>query len=105
MEASAACQEAVWLDRVLKGLGNMNTDIITLYEDNKSCIQFTKNNNVHKRSKHIDQRFHFITELVADNTGQLEYVPSELKIADLFTIPLFSDRIILLRDKFMVVLT
>jgi hypothetical protein len=83
MAASAACQEAVWLDRVLKELGNTNTDIITLYEDNKSCIQFTKNNNVHKRSKHIDQRYHYIRELVADNKVKLEYVPTDQNIADL----------------------
>ena len=101
MTASAACQEAIWIDRVLKGLGNTNTDIIILYEDNKSCIQFTKNNSVHKRSKHIDQRHHFIKELVADNKVQLEYVPSELNIAYLFTKPLSSDRFIFLRDKFM----
>ena len=102
MAASAACQEAVWLDRVLQELGNTNTDTITLYEDNKSCIQFTKNNNVHKRSKHIDQRYHYIRELVANNKVKLEYVPTDQNIADLFTKPLSSERFILLRNKFMV---
>jgi len=102
MAASAACQEAVWLDRVLKELGNTNVDVIVLFEDNKSCIQFTKNNNVHKRSKHIDQRYHYIRELVADSKVKLEYIPTDMNIADLFTKPISSERFMNLRDKFMV---
>ena len=102
MAASAACQETVWLDRVLKELGNTNDDVIVLFEDNKSCIQFTKNNNVHKRSKHIDQGYHYIRELVADNKVKLEYIPTDMNIADLFTKPISSERFMNLRDKFIV---
>jgi hypothetical protein len=105
MAASAACQEAVWLDRVLKELGNTNINAITLFEDNKSCIQFAKNNSVHKRSKHIDQRYHYIRELVAENRIKLEYIPTELNIADMFTKPLTSERFVMLRDRFMIMLT
>ena len=105
MAASAACQEAVWLERVLKELGSTNNNTIILYEDNKSCIQFTKNNSVHKRSKHIDQRYHYIRELVMDNKVKLEYIPTEDNIADMFTKPLSSERITMQRDRFMVKLT
>jgi hypothetical protein len=105
MAASAACQEAVWLVRVLQELGSTNSNTTILYEDNKSCIQFTKNNSVHKRSKHIDQRYHYIRELVLENKIKLEYIPTELNIADMFTKPLSSERFIMLRDKFMVKLT
>jgi hypothetical protein len=105
MAASAACQEAVWLDRVLKELGNTDSSTIILFEDNKSCIQFSKNNSVHKRSKHIDQRYHYIRELVADNRIRLEYIPTDQNIADMFTKPLASDRFVKLRDQFMVMLT
>ena len=105
MAASAACQEAVWLARVLQELGSTNSNSTILYEDNKSCIQFTKNNSVHKRSKHIDQRYHYIRELVLDNKIKLEYIPTEHNVADMFTKPLTSDRFTLLRDKFMVRIT
>jgi hypothetical protein len=105
MAASAACQEAVWLDRVLKELGNTNNNAIILFEDNKSCIQFSKNNSIHKRSKHIDQRYHYIRELVAANRVKLEYIPTEQNIADIFTKPLTSERFIKLRDQFMVMIT
>jgi hypothetical protein len=104
MAASAACQEAVWLDRVLRELGSTNDNTIILYEDNKSCIQFSKNNSIHKRSKHIDQRYHYIRELVAENRVRLEYIPTEDNIADILTKPLASDRFTKLRDQFMVML-
>ena len=36
----------------------------TIYCDNKSTIALSKNYVIHKRTKHIDTRYHFIRELV-----------------------------------------
>lgn len=39
----------------------------------------------HKRSKHIDVRFHFIREAVANNLVKIEYLKTSDMPADMFT--------------------
>ena len=57
--ASAASNEAIWLQKLLKELG-FNQKTITLYEDNQTCIALTKNPEDHKRTKHIQVKYHVI---------------------------------------------
>ena len=64
---------------------NSSMDELTIYEDNQSAIQMTKNPQFHGRAKHIGTKFHFIQELVSDGTVQLKYCPTEDVIADMLT--------------------
>ena len=59
-----------------------------IYEDNQSCITIV--NNVHSNvcMKHIDLRYHFSHEKVANGEIDLHYVKSEVNVADIFTKPL-----------------
>ena len=59
--------------------------------DNNSAIALSKNHVFHKRTKHIDTRFHFIRELVNDKEICLEFCKSEDQLADIFTKPLAKD--------------
>ena len=54
-------------------------------EDNQSCIKLATNPVMHKRSKHIDTKFHFIREKVEDKTVELVYTPTDQLAADLLT--------------------
>eukprot|EP00253_Pinus_taeda_P016301 PITA_16301 len=65
---TAACQ-AVWLRRVLRDLCHEQENGTTIYCDNSSAITLSKNSVFHKRTKHIDTKFHFIRELV--NNGEI----------------------------------
>eukprot|EP00253_Pinus_taeda_P012599 PITA_12599 len=65
---TAACQ-AVWLRRVLKDLCHEQEKGTPIYCDNSSTIALSKNFVFHKRTKHIDTKFHFICELV--NNGEI----------------------------------
>jgi len=56
--------------------------------ENKSSIELTKNPINHRRSKHIDVRFHFIREQVREGKVKLEHVESRAQAADMFTKPL-----------------
>lgn len=47
-----------------------------------------KNPEFHKRSKHIDVRFHFIRERVQEDELAVEYVPSKDQEADILTKPI-----------------
>ena len=45
----------------------------------------SKNPQYHGKSKHINIKFHFIREQVANKMIQLEYCPTEDMLADLLT--------------------
>ncbi|KAL4021347.1 hypothetical protein IC575_020142 [Cucumis melo] len=63
-------------------------DTMTLYCDNMSVIDISKNPIQHSRTKHIDIRHHFIQELVEDKVIKFDHIRSNLQIADIFTKPL-----------------
>eukprot|EP00253_Pinus_taeda_P032989 PITA_32989 len=67
--ATAATCQAVWLRRVLRDLCHAQENGTTIYCDNSSAIALSKNSVFHKRTKHIDTKFHFIRELV--NNGEI----------------------------------
>jgi hypothetical protein len=64
---------------------NVEQDVMTLYCDNLSAINISKNPIQHSRTKHIDIRHHFIRDLVEEKVVNLEHVETEKQIADIFT--------------------
>ncbi|MCI68219.1 peroxidase 4-like, partial [Trifolium medium] len=64
---------------------NVEQDAMTLYCDNLSAINISKNPIQHSRTKHIDIRHHFIRELVEEKIVMLEHVATEEQLADIFT--------------------
>ena len=64
---------------------NVTQDVITLFCDNLSAINISKNPIQHSRTKHIDIRHHFIRELVEDKVITIEHVSTENQLADIFT--------------------
>ena len=45
----------------------------------------------HSRTKHIDIRYHFLKDQVAQNEVKLEFIPTADQVADIFTKPLARD--------------
>ena len=90
MAASAATQEAMWLNRLLHQLGFRTPRPTTIYEDNKAAILFADHPGDHRRSKHIDTRKYFVRDAVLNGDVQLVYVPTTRQIADGLTKPLSS---------------
>jgi hypothetical protein len=86
--ASEAAKEAVYLRRLLEGLGYGQSSATKLYEDNQGCIKLAKNPVFQNRTKHIDLRIHFIREKVESGEIELVYVPTKDQIADIMTKPL-----------------
>ena len=72
---------------------------LTIYCDNTSAINISKNPVQHSRTKHIDIRHHFIRELVERNALTLEYVETANQLADIFTKSLDSIRFDSLRKS------
>ena len=44
-----------------------------------------KDNKFHLHTKHIDVRYHFIREAVDEGKIQMEYIPTDDNITDIFT--------------------
>jgi hypothetical protein len=82
MTASAAAQEAIWLNRLLEELGFHMPKPIKTYKDYKAAILFSDHPGDHRRSKHIDTWRYFVREAVTNGEIQLVYVNTEDQLAD-----------------------
>ncbi|KAL0431869.1 UNVERIFIED_CONTAM: Retrovirus-related Pol polyprotein from transposon TNT 1-94 [Sesamum radiatum] len=90
---TSAVQEAIWLRRFLKSLrisAHIN-DAVVIYCDNTTTIAYAKDPKYHGRTKHIDTRYHFIRDSVAQGEVVLRHIPTNDMIADPFTKPLRRD--------------
>lgn len=67
--------------------------------DNKSAIQMSTNDVQHKRSKHIDIKYHSIRELIERRQITISWVQSGEQLADIFTKTLLPRLFIKFRDQ------
>lgn len=79
---------------------NFEQDVMTLYCDNLTAINISKNLIQHSRTKHIDIRHHFIRNLVEERIVSLEHVAIEKQLADIFTKALDSNQFEKLKGEF-----
>lgn len=79
---SEAAKEAIWLRRLLGNFGYTGPRIVMIKGDNKGALALAKNPTAHARSKHIDIRYHFEREKVAEGIVNMDWVSSEGNIAD-----------------------
>ena len=96
--AGSSCSQLVWMKQMLKEY-NVEQDVMTLYCDNLSAINISKNPVQHSRTKHIDIRHHYIRDLVDDKVITLKHVDTEEQIADIFTKALDANQFEKLRGK------
>ena len=82
---SGACQEAVWMRRLLADIGFEQRGPSTIFEDNQGAIELAKNPKFHNRTKHIDVSFHFIREQVNLKAISVKYCPTQDMLADIMT--------------------
>eukprot|EP00253_Pinus_taeda_P006250 PITA_06250 len=86
--ATAAACQAVWMRRMLRSLSQEQAKATVIFCDNSSAIALSKNSMFHKRTKHIDTRFHYIRELVNNGEIVLEHCRTQEQVADILTKPL-----------------
>ena len=83
--SSAAIQEVLWLRGLMQELGLHHKVGSTIYGDNQSAIAVAKNGVKGERTKHVDIKYHFITENVENGNVELKWVRSSDQQADIFT--------------------
>jgi len=101
MALAAAVQDAIYLRQLMSDLGFEQSEPTTIYEDNQGCIALAENPVMHKRTKHIDVKHHFIREGVESKEIELEYVYTKNQLADMLTKPLKRDELVRLRSVVM----
>ncbi len=85
-----ASRESIWLKRLILELvpviDQNNVMNFNIYEDSLSCLKLIQNQNWNgQRSKHIDVKYRFVSELYLNKSFNFSYVPSSNQVADLFT--------------------
>ena len=78
-------KEALWLCSLLSQLFNTVLDPTTLFSDNQSAIQLTKDHQYHAQTKHINICFHFIRYIMEGGSIRLVYCLTDNMVADTLT--------------------
>ena len=94
LAGTEATKEAMWINYFLSEIGIPKERIlpITLMGDNQSAIALTRNPEYHTRTKHIQGKQRFISEMVEQGVITVKYVPTREMIADALTKALPRDK-------------
>lgn len=99
---SDCSKEVVYLRQLLQGLRDPTATATTMiYVDNKGAIDLVNNPVHHKRTKHIDVRYHFIRSQQEAGTVSVHKVHTDLNKADPFTKALTRPKYVPFRDALM----
>jgi len=88
MALCEARKETVRLNKLVRSVDSqgLRTAIsggpINIKVDNSGCIDFSKNPVEHKRTKHIDIRYHFVREAITTDKVTLEHCATDDMVAD-----------------------
>jgi len=83
--ATAAACQVIWMRRMLRSLFQEQAKGTVICCDNSSAIALSKNVVFHKRTKHIDTKFHYIRELVNNGEIVLKHCRTQEQVADILT--------------------
>ena len=88
-----AAKEIVWLKKFYSDLGVIPEmdKLLVLFCDNTGAIANSKEPRSHKRSKHIERKYHIIREYVARGDVKVMKITSEDNLAYPFTKTLLED--------------
>src|SRR5438477_604691 len=79
---AAAMNEMLWLKGLLLELDVPVHGSPVLIVDNQSAKSIAENGVKTERTKHVDVKYHFVTELLENETFKLNWVKSEENQAD-----------------------
>ncbi|GJX87131.1 retrovirus-related pol polyprotein from transposon TNT 1-94 [Tanacetum coccineum] len=86
--AAAGCYaQVLWIKSQLVDY-DVLYDKVPIFCDNTNAIAISNNPVLHSRTKYIDIRYHFIRDHILKGDIELHFVPTELKLANIFIKPL-----------------
>lgn len=85
MAACLASKEAVWLRRLLKELGVLQTTPTEIFTDNQSSLKLMENPVLHERTKHVDIQYHFTRDCIISGQTRFQFLRTNDQAADSLT--------------------
>ena len=82
----------IWLKNFLNELGK-EQDNVSMFSDSQSAISLAKNPVFHSRCKHIQLRYHFITEMINDGDLYLLKILGSENPTDMLTKSVTTDKL------------
>jgi len=83
--AVEAGKEIKWMRNILTEFDYPPSYASTLFIDNKSGIEVSKNPEYYGQMKHLDLQLHWLRDAVQESLISPTYVPTRQNIADMFT--------------------
>ncbi|WKA01867.1 hypothetical protein VitviT2T_020119 [Vitis vinifera] len=82
-----ACCHAMWMRNFISALGVVDSISrpLKLFCDNSATVTFSKNTRSISRSKHIDVKFYFVKEKVAESLIDIEHMSTKSMLEDPLT--------------------
>jgi len=103
MSLCAAAKEVLWYRMFLEELGISLHRPITIHEDNKSCIEYSKHSQDNQHTKHIDIKSHFVKDCLKRGDMRVEKTASGDNISDILTKhPTTVDDFVTKRDQLVI---
>jgi hypothetical protein len=91
--ASHAISEAIYLRQHIAEIEQTTDPPATALKcDNTGAITLTTADVFYRKVKHIHVRYHQVRDEIAQDTVSIEFVPTELQAADIFTKPLKAQK-------------
>ncbi len=82
MILSETTKEAIWIRRFLNELNFRDDQLVLIFANNKNAIDLIINSLYHKRTKHIEMRWHWIRKMMNRKKITLRYLLISEMIAD-----------------------
>ena len=70
---------------------------------NQSCVQMSVNPIHHDQTKHVEMRYHYVRDMVQRHVVELQYIPTDEQVADVFTKPLVRGKFKVFQDMLGIV--
>jgi len=89
----------IWVRDLLKTIGMHDGKPVVIREDNKAAIDMVNDGaTTSDRTKHVHIRNNFIGQFIDSNDIDIEYCPTRVTVADIYTKPLPKAQFVYLRD-------
>lgn len=83
---SFTVRESVWMRRIcMEVTGYIDMDPTVVFGDNQGALELAYNDVIYERTKHVDVKYHFTTEMVNYGTIVFNYIPTQDMTADITT--------------------
>jgi hypothetical protein len=85
-----ASKQGQWLRALLQEIGQQKllggrSHQVQIFGDNQASLAIASDPMSHRRTKHIDVRYHYVRQLIAFGKMRVDYVPTADMLADVLT--------------------